>query len=379
MKLPSRLVRIKPASLALAQVLSLAALASGCAPAMANAPFPARIDTVIPGTLVGPFDGRVLDGENGKPIAGALVYASWGFTRVDPFANPENGEEPAGAYELLRETDSDGRYTIPKLPEMPPWSHKVARFTLIVYMRGYVAFRSDRRFDDRLPRHDFAQRGTLVHLDHFTPQQSHAAHLAFIGGGPPLKRELEPERVLASLELSGEGAVKTAPAAPVDTQPIDASVLLSAAELKAVTGYDGELKSERLGDLPQSPIYDSIHFRAVDRPESYDAAIRAWKISQLTELDQRFEDAAKEIPGATTIVGTLGDRAVHGASGKILAVVTEDRARGVVIEIQCGTDQCRSLEQAVAILKRILPRTDRLVQTAPPSAAPSPTSTSPTP
>src|SRR5258708_3861234 len=137
MKIPSPSQQIKRGAVA----GMLFTLVSGCAAQVAEAPFFARSDTVMPGALVGPFDGRVIDAQSGKPVAGALVYADWGF---------EVGRgrvAPAGAATHTVETNVDGRYHIDPLAERPSGQRRVARFTLIVYKRGYVAYRSDRRFE----------------------------------------------------------------------------------------------------------------------------------------------------------------------------------------------------------------------------------------
>src|SRR5438477_262232 len=55
------------------------AMLDACAAPVAQAPFPARPDTVEPGELTGPFDGQVKDSATGRPVAGATVAASWGF------------------------------------------------------------------------------------------------------------------------------------------------------------------------------------------------------------------------------------------------------------------------------------------------------------
>src|SRR5258708_1687124 len=125
MKIPSPSSEIKVGSLTI--IIVLGAFWAGCAGAIAQAPFPARNDTVEPGDLTGPFDGRVGDAATGKPRSGAVVFASWGY---------EVGRgltAPAGAATVSTETDSDGRYEIPRLAKLPGGRTRVARFTLIVY------------------------------------------------------------------------------------------------------------------------------------------------------------------------------------------------------------------------------------------------------
>src|SRR5258708_1631097 len=53
----------------------------GCAARVAVAPFPARPDTVSPGSLHGPFDGQVVDQQSGNPIPAALILGTWVYER----------------------------------------------------------------------------------------------------------------------------------------------------------------------------------------------------------------------------------------------------------------------------------------------------------
>src|SRR5271154_1676800 len=136
MKLSSPTFPIKRTTLLLITAGGIAG--AGGAPIVARAPFAARPDTVEPGDLLGPYSGQIVDVISGKPISGALVQGSWSF---------EIGQAltaPAGAQVTTISSDADGRYVVPRLPEVPAVSARVASFTLIVYKRGYVAYRSDR-------------------------------------------------------------------------------------------------------------------------------------------------------------------------------------------------------------------------------------------
>src|SRR5690242_634884 len=135
MKVSRRILQIKPTALLL--FLSFA----GCAPVVAQAPFAARNDTVEPGDLLGGFDGRVVDVQSGKPIVGAIVQAIWAFEIGRGLVAPSGGAVRTVA------TDSDGYYEIPRLTDTPGTRSRVTGVTLIVYQRGYVAYRSDRVFD----------------------------------------------------------------------------------------------------------------------------------------------------------------------------------------------------------------------------------------
>lgn len=343
---------------------------SGCAPQIAQAPFPSRPDTVQPGDLLGPFDGQVLDAATQKPIPGATVYAGWGFEIGSGLS------APAGGASESVETDSDGRYHLPRLTDVPRGRTRVARVVVIIYKSGFVAWRSDRRFEDLSVRHDFSQTDNLAKLDRFPPGLSHSRHVRFAGGSGALKRALAGEVVEASLEESAGPARAAAASGP----PLDASVLLSVDELKAVTGYTGAFTLEKLTDLPSTPTYGSQHFRAVGKPESFDAAIRVWKLPTEAGADRRYEALLREVPNVEErdeTAGHIGDRELRGHDGKILAAATEDRDRHLVLELTCGVDLCRDLDQTEALLKRILSRTDRLSRPAgekpeesPPEAAP---------
>jgi hypothetical protein len=340
--------------------LALLAAASlhltACAAPMREAPFSARPDTVEPGQLAGPFDGQVVDAGTGKPISGALVFASWGL---------EIGRglrAPAGAISATTSSDSDGRYTIARLNQWPGRRTRVERFTLIVYKAGYVAYRSDRRFEDLTERHDFAQRGNRVRLDRFPSGTSHVRHVRFIGGGAPVRNALGGEVIQASLELAG--AAGEAPG--VTGVLYDASSLLSEDELRAVTRYEGPFSVERLADLPQSPTYDSRHFRAVDKPESFDAAIRVWKLPG-AQAETRYQALLSEVPHAEAR-DEVGDQSLRGHDGKIIAAATLDRAAGLVVEVTCGVDLCRDEAQTLGLLRRILARAQRAPSEPPPRA-----------
>lgn len=329
----------------------------GCAPLLAEAPFSARPDTVEPGDLAGPFDGRVVDAATGHPVAGAIVFASWGL---------EVGrglQAPAGAVTATVETDSDGRYLVDRLNSWPGRRTRVERFTLLVYKRGYVGYRSDRRFDDLGLRRDFSQKDNAVKLERYPSGLSHVKHVRFLGGGGALRTALSGEYTQASLELAGQAPKPDAPTP--ERALLDVSRLLSDDELRAVTGYGGKFTIDRLEDVPQSANYDSKHFRAEGKPESFDAAIRVWRLPTAQAADVRWRALAMEVPHAEE-GHELGDASLRGWDGRILAGATEKRELGLVIELTCGVDLCRDAAQAMALLRRVLARAERLDASAKP-------------
>src|SRR5262249_31923857 len=145
---------------------AVAILALGCASAPVRpAPFRARPDSVARGDLLGPFFGRVVDVDTQRPVVGALVQATWTF--VDGFGLTG----PAGYREWVGSTDAQGFYQIPRLEDTP--KARPSDFHLVVYKRGYLSFRSDRRFSDFGARNDFTQFGTMVELEKWRDDFSH--------------------------------------------------------------------------------------------------------------------------------------------------------------------------------------------------------------
>src|SRR5262245_44134624 len=151
MLMPRRLVA---ALLAAGACGALAALA-GCVSHLTRpAPFRSRPDSIVRGDLEGPFTGRVLDADTDRPVSGALVYASWRFVDGEGLGSGA----PAGYREWTGSTDPQGRYFVPQLDDLPgskPSSGRLADFHLLIYKRGYVGYRSDRRFDDLGPQTEF--------------------------------------------------------------------------------------------------------------------------------------------------------------------------------------------------------------------------------
>src|SRR6185369_4424298 len=205
--------------------LGLALGLAACGPMVDRAPFPVRPDSVRPADLLGPYDGIVVDADSERPVAGALVAASWAFERGIGF------QAPLAAEEVVTETGADGRYQLPRLDSLPSGlSTRVRRLTVIVYHRGHVGWRSDWRFPSRLPRHDFSQRGNRVRLEKWQSGYLHSDHLVFLGGGAVVG-ELKPARPASS------------------AAPLDISRLLSDDEIRGVTGYVGKFEDGKLVDL----------------------------------------------------------------------------------------------------------------------------------
>jgi hypothetical protein len=374
--------RVKLAALAVG-----VALLGACGPMVDVAKFPVRPDSVRPADLLGPYDGIVLDADTDRPVAGALVAASWAFERGIGM------QAPLLAREVVVESGVDGRYSIPRLTDLPDAdlpggaSTRLRRFTLIVYRRGHVGWRSDRRFGHGAAgrRHDFSQRGNRVRLEKWQPELHHAEHLVFLGGGEKIRAaaawELEP----AALELEGPspgqgqgevGQPQKAPGglgegvgAPGRAAPLDIEHLLSDDEIRGVTGFVGKFEDGKLTDLPTTEFYDSRHFKAVGKPEGFDVGLRVWRLGPAA-ADAQYRKLLEELPGAHA-TDEIGDASLRAKSGDINGLAFLVRERGVVASLTCGAAQCPEPAQILKLAKLVESRLPDLPP-EPPAPAPAP-------
>ena len=339
-----------------------------------KAPFPVRPDSVRAADLLGPYDGIVVDADTDRPIAGALVTASWAFERGVGF------QAPLAAHEVVTETGADGRYQIPRIDSLPSGlSTRVRRFTLIVYHRGHVGWRSDRRFPGRLARRDFSQRGNHVRLEKWLPTLAHAEHLLFLGGGPRIRTAAAWEVQTAAMELEGErGAPAGArgselPAAGTEAgpakaaAPLDIARLLTDEEIRGVTGYVGKFEDGKLSDLPTTEFYDSRHFKATGKPESFDVGLRVWRLGSAA-AEVQYSKLLAQLPGAKA-VDEVGDASLRARSGVVSGLAFLVRERGAVVSITCGTSQCTEAGMLLRLAKLVESRLPDLQAPAEPAHA----------
>jgi hypothetical protein len=217
------------------------------------------------------------------------------------------------------------------------------RFTLIVYRRGYVAYRSDFKFGSDEIRHDFSQRANKVRLVKWQPTMEHRRHLAFLGGGQAIAKAAGWEAQPASLEYEGLAVPHAAEpqsevARTASEQMLDVSPLLSVEEVRGVTGFAGEFEVSRLTDRVRSDVYDSRHFKAKGKPEAYDVAVRVWS-GVSTAAEGQFNKLVGELPAAVA-TEEIGDRSLRARGGDVLGLAFLLREKGMVVQLSCGTLQC---------------------------------------
>ena len=335
------------AALTLSITLTIASGLAACASrSVRPAPFRVRPDAVAAGDLRGPFQGRVVDATTGKPVAGALVYATWTIQEGYGMAHP------AGHREVVTSTDADGGYEVPVLTDIPSGgTRRVTDFYLVVYKRGYVGYRSDRRFSDLGPRRDFAQTNHRIELERWRSDYSHARHLRYVGGGPAIAALTAWEAEAASAELSG----RREPGA--DVQPrnpgsyLIAARLLSEEDVKEITGFDGSFESGPLGDEPDTDSYSSQHLKAMGLPETYDVALRVWR-DEPALARQRYAELRGSLPGVEAR-DEIADQSLRATEGEIFGIGFLDARRGIVALLTCGRSQCASEDMAAALGKAV--------------------------
>jgi hypothetical protein len=334
-------------------VIVLALVHAACVEsAIRTAPFRVRPDAADPGSLRGPFNGRVLDATTKAPIAGALVYAAWTLERGTALP------EPAGSREVVGSTDAGGNYRIAQLSSLPAHA-RVTDFTLLVYKRGYIAYRSDRRFHDLGARMDFAQNGNQVLLERWRNELSHARHLRFVGSGTAVAALTQWELADASAELEGKRTASDDLRPGREGTYVVAAQLLTDNDIKARTKYDGQFETGPLSDEPDTAVYSSQHFKALGRPETYDVAIRLWRLEP-AQAQERYEELLTQLPGVTE-KDDLASRSFVANENDIRGVGFLDGTRGVVVLVTCGVNQCAAIEDASALATGVYAKLKQLV------------------
>jgi hypothetical protein len=334
-------------------LLVLAALVfASCGPLVEKAPFAARPDTLHPGDLLGPFDGIIVDAETERPIASATVAGSWAFERGIGLRGP------AGIREFNLETSADGRYQIPRPDDLATGgSMRLRRFTLIVYRRGYVAYRSDFKFGGDEVRHDFSQHANKIRLEKWQTTMEHRRHLAFLGGGQSIAKAAGWEAQPASLEYEGLAtphiaAPQSETAVVASEQTLDVSSLLSVEEVRGVTGFAGEFEVGRLTDRVRSDVFDSRHFKAKGKTtEAFDVGVRVWSLGPAA-AEAQFGKLTTELPAAVA-TEEIGDRSLRARGGDVLGLAFLLREKGLVVQISCGTSQCTEPGMVLRLAKLV--------------------------
>lgn len=341
-------------------MILLAVFTVGCAPLVRPSTFVGARDQVTDTTLVGPFDGQVVDGATSEPIADAVVVGVWAYDRGDGFVGPHGSE----TYSTT--TDATGRYRIPAAKlDVRGSTVRLVSFHVVVYKRGFLGYRSDALYEGGV-RADFTVRHNRVELRKWRETDSHAEHLLFLASPRPLRKGTLWEQELANLDLfrklgGAGGPAHEAPDAelkPKAAEWLDATAVLSPDEVRLRTGFVDNFQIGDITDLDRKSFYHGVHFQAVGREETFDIAYRVWKVPP-GGLD----------PVIATIQETMGQIAASGeitpetwvlSTAEVQAVAFIDRDAQVGVLLSCGSSQCHDVHTAIILAKTIHRNLDRL-------------------
>ncbi len=177
----------------------------------------------------------------------------------------------------------------------------------------------------------------------------------FLGGGPRVRGAAAWEVQNAALELEGARATTSAAgtAAPAATTatPLDISHLLTDDEIRGVTGYVGKFDLGKLTDLPTTEFYDSQHFKAQGRTESFDVGLRVWRLGSAA-AEVQYQRLLAELPGAAA-KDEIGDASLRARTERINGLAFLVRDRGVVVSLTCGNAQCTESGQLLKLAKLV--------------------------
>ncbi len=121
------------------------------------------------------MSGTVIDAESGKQIKGAVVLVEWTYT-----SGKWIGLRSTRSYKVVETaTDNEGKFKVSGV--LNPFVNPP---TVVVYKKGYVAWRNDFIFPDYKKREDFKFTGNhTIKLEHFKKIYSHYKHIFFLSSG----------------------------------------------------------------------------------------------------------------------------------------------------------------------------------------------------
>jgi hypothetical protein len=346
-------------------------VASACAPIVRPTPFKGARTQVTDTSLLGPFDGQIVDQATGEPIRDAVVVGVWSYDRGDGFISPSGSET------ISVQTDEAGRYRIGRAPlRKRGASLRLVSFQLVVYKRGYASYRSDALFEAGAragARRDFTGRHNRIELEKWRERDSHAEHLLFLAPPREVVRVARWERQQANLDLyaalggqTGAQGGGAGPSMPIPGEPtpatdvwLDALALIYPEDVAMRTGYDGEFAVEDLGDFPRTSFYHGVLLRAVDQEEEYDFSYRVWHRPS-GGLDPVIDIFRENLPVDVSAEVTPETWTYEEPGTQFRGVAFIDRELETGVLVSCGPAQCIDLDTAIILAKYIHGRLDRL-------------------
>ncbi len=341
-------------------VLGALCVLGACSPIVRDPTFVGARDQVTEVSLLGPFDGQVVDAGTSAPIEGATVVGVWAYDEGDGLIGPFGSET------VEVKTDRAGRYRIRQAPlRIRGPTVRLVSFHLVVYKRGFMGYRSDVTPEGR-PRTDFSLRHNRVALEKWRDSDSHAEHLLYLAAPPTIQKltaweqeaaNVDLYRAMAGLLPAGVGPERRPGDAP-KLQLLDASGLLPPEEIRRRTGYTEPFERKELGDLARTHFYHGVHLQAVDREETWDVAYRVWKNPPggLEPVRETFEAT---LPGVSPTPDITEETWLLDGED-VRAVAFLDRDRQIAVLLTCGAMQCVDIETAIILAKFLYDHIDAL-------------------
>jgi hypothetical protein len=126
-----------------------------------------------------------------------------------------------------------------------------------------------------------------------------------------------------------------------------AAQLITAADITGRTRFDGTFETGPLGDEPDTGTYSSQHFKALGRAESWDVAVRMWRLGPAGAID-RYDELRSGLPEVDE-TDEIASRSLRAIEADIYGVAFLDGQRGLVVLITCGKSQCSSTDDVAAL------------------------------
>ena len=352
----TRLSTIVTLAIAWLSASGVAAVLAGCSPLVREARFAGARDQVADASLLGPFDGQIVDAVTNEPLGDTTVVGIWSYDRGNGLV------APFGSETVTVKTDRAGRYRVPPAPaKIRGRTVRLVDFTLVVYKRGYVAYRSDEPYD-RGKRAEFVARHNRITLRKWESRDSHAEHLLALAPPPEIETLAMWERGDANLDLyrARIGEVATEPGTP--TEPtlllLDARALLPPEDVRRRTGFGDAFEVKDLGDLAHTHFYHGVHLHAEGREETWDLGLRVWS-DPPGGLDPVIETFQATLPGVTATPEITPETWIFDSEA-VRAVAFVDRDRKIAVLLTCGGMQCIDVETAIVLGRHVYDRLDQL-------------------
>ena len=133
-----------------------------------------------------------------------------------------------------------------------------------------------------------------------------------------------------------------------------ASTLLTEADIRARTSYDGDFTVGTMNGERDTPTFSSVHFKALGRRETWDVGLRVWT----SRARLLYDGLVAGLPHVTETV-EIASASFRTTDGEISGIGFVDDRHDVAVLLTCGAAQCTSIDDAVALARTVSARIAR--------------------